>query len=59
MQSRLAHKVATRVLSLQVDSKGRSGERVIPEMGRRLEVALQEAREPYAWALFLGGKCLT
>ncbi len=59
MQSRLAHRIATRVLSLQVDSKGCSGERVIPEMGRRLEVALQEAREPYAWALILGGKCHT
>ncbi len=59
MRPRLAHKVATRVLSLQVDSKGCSGERVISEMGRRLEVALQEAREPYAWVLILGGKCHT
>ncbi len=59
MRPRLAHRIATRVLSLQVDSKGCSGERVIPEMGRRLEVALQEAREPYSWVLILGGKCHT
>ncbi len=41
---------------LQVDTRGRSGERVITEMGTRLEKVLREAKEPYHWVLILGGK---